>query len=501
MTDQPFDVVEATIDDAHRAFRDGSLTARALVEAYLERIEAIDRGGPHLNAVVAVNPAAAEQAAELDEHLQRTGELVGPLHGIPVLVKDQAETTDVPTTFGSAACAGYEPERDATIVARIKAAGAIVLGKTTMPDFATSWFSYSSVSGTTKNPYALDRDPGGSSSGTGAGIAASLGMVGIGEDTGGSIRLPASFCNLVGVRVTPGLISRTGLSPLVVFQDTAGPMARTVRDAALLLDSMVGYDAADEYTAAYTIAGLPESIADTLDPDALGGARIGVLRNAFGSDEDATARPVNGVIEAAIAALAGAGAEVVDPLTLDGLMDFVIETSLYITHSQHDINGFLAARPAIPYDSLADIVAAGKSHPALDLVEEILGGPAHPEEDPEYFRKLAARERFQRAIVNLMSQHRLDALVYPTIQIVPPTRAELDGGRWTTLTFPTNTLIASQAWLPSVSVPAGFTDEGLPVGMEIVGLPYAEPTVLRLAYAFEQATGHRRAPDAAVEVA
>lgn len=489
-----FELAEATIDDVHVAFRAGRLRASDLVAGYVERIEALDRRGPELGAIAALNPAAAGEAARLDAHLRDTGEFAGPLHGIPVLVKDQAETVDVPTTFGSAACIGYQPERDATVVARIKAAGAIVLAKTTMPDFAAAWFSYSSVTGTARNPYDLGRDPGGSSSGVGAGVAASLGMVGIGEDTGGSIRLPASFCNLVGVRVTPGLISRAGMSPLVIFQDTAGPMARTVRDAALLLDALVGYDPRDEYTAAFAIARLPESTAALLDAGALDGARLGVLRGAFGSDEDPDARPVNAVIEGALGELTGAGAELVDPVTIDGLQDFVAETSLYITHSKHDINGFLASRPGIPYDRLQDIVRDGKSHPALDLIGEIVAGPDHPEDDPEYFRKLAARERFQRAIVNAMARDRLAGLVYPSVQLVPPTREELDSGRWTTLTFPTNTLIASQSWLPSVSVPAGFTDDGLPVGLEIVGLPYAEPEVLRLAHAFEQATHHRRAP-------
>jgi amidase len=490
-----FDVVEATIDDIHEAFRAGTLTARQLVDAYQERIQRIDVDGPALNSVVAINPAATAEADRLDEHFARTGEFAGPLHGIPVLVKDQVESADVDTTFGNAGCLGYRPSEDAHALARMKRAGAILLGKTTMPDFATSWFSFSSVSGTTRNPYALDRDPGGSSSGTGASIAASLATVGIGEDTGGSIRLPASFCNLVGVRVTPGLISRHGMSPLVVFQDTAGPMARTVLDAAKLLEALVGYDADDEYTAAFAVARLPESLSgEALTSSTLSGKRIGVLREAFGSNDDPDAAPVNEVMEAALAALAAGGATLVDPVTIPTLMDYVLETSLYITHSKHDLNAFLASRSAIPYDRLEDIVEAGKTHPGLDLVDEIMGGPTDPADDPDYYRKLASREGFQRAIVNVMAQHDLDAIVYPTIQLVPPTREELDAGRWTTLTFPTNTLIASQAWLPAVSVPAGFTADGLPVGMEIVGLPYAEPDVLGLAYAFEQATQHRAAP-------
>jgi len=202
------------------------------------------RNGPELNSILTVNPRALDEAEELDRSFGRSGEFVGLLHGVPVLVKDQAETAGIRTTFGSVAFEDHVPEEDATVVRRLKEAGAVVLAKTNLPDFATSWFAYSSAGGVTKNPYDLDRDPGGSSGGTGAAVAANLGAVGIGEDTGGSIRLPASFDNLVGVRVTTGLISRNGLSPLVVFQDTAGPMTRTVKDAAILLDALVGYDPA-----------------------------------------------------------------------------------------------------------------------------------------------------------------------------------------------------------------------------------------------------------------
>ncbi len=221
MTDLSTQIEELTIDVMHEMLRSGSLTTRALVEAYLERIEAIDRSGPQLNSIVTVNPAALDEADRLDAAFAASGQFTGPLHGVPVVVKDQAETKDIMTTFGSIAQDGYMPESDATVITKLKEAGAIILAKTSMPDFATSWFGISSKTGTTKNPYVLSHDPGGSSSGSAAAVAANLAMVGVGEDTGGSIRLPASFTNLVGVRVTPGLIGRTGMSPLVTFQDTA----------------------------------------------------------------------------------------------------------------------------------------------------------------------------------------------------------------------------------------------------------------------------------------
>ena len=493
-TEKTFDLEEATIQDVHAAILSGSLTCVELVQRYLDRIAAYDQAGPALNAFVALNEDALKQAAELDTAFQKTGKLKGPLHGIPVAVKDQVETAGIPTSFGSIALKGYVPEKDATIITKMKEAGAIIIGKTTLPDFATSWFGYSSASGETKNPYDLTLDPGGSSAGTGAAISANLSMIGIGEDTGGSIRLPSSFCNLVGVRVTPGLISRNGLSPLVIFQDTAGPMGRTVADTAILLDAVVGYDSADPYTAAYAIAGHKGSYTANLDENGLKGARIGVLTEAFGDDKDPDCAEVNKVMHDAIDSIRSAGAEIVE-VNLPNLGEFIVETSLYITHSRHDINNFLASRPAFSYSSLDKIYEDGKYHKNLDLIDEIMTGPADPADDPEYYRKLAAREAFQRAIVGLIADNRLDGICFPSSQVLPPSREALNGGRWTVLGFPTNTLIASQTWLPSICLPAGFASSGAPVGLEMVVLPYHEPDLFRLGYAFEQATHHRRAPE------
>ncbi|MCL6446109.1 MAG: amidase, partial [Alicyclobacillus sp.] len=250
-----FELMEATVSSIHAAVQSGELTVRKLVQMYLERIEAYDKNGPRINSVVTLNLHALDEADRLDRVYSETGKFVGDLHGIPILVKDQAETKDVTTTFGSVAFKDYVPSTDATVIKRLKQAGAIILGKTNLPDFATAWTGNSSVIGDTLNPYDLTRDPGGSSSGTGAAIAANFAAVGIGEDTGGSIRVPSSFNNIFGLRVTTGLISRTGISPLVHFQDTAGPMGRTVRDVALLLDAMVGYDPDDPFTSVnlYTV--------------------------------------------------------------------------------------------------------------------------------------------------------------------------------------------------------------------------------------------------------
>jgi Asp-tRNA(Asn)/Glu-tRNA(Gln) amidotransferase A subunit family amidase len=491
-----FQLEETTIAAIHAAFRTGELTCTDLVRRYLARIEAYDKTGPTLNSIITVNPRALEEAKAQDEGYARTKSFKGALHGIPVVVKDQAETAGIMTTFGSIAADGYVPAKDATAVGRLRAAGAIILAKTTMPDWATSWFSFSSKSGLTKNPYDLARDPGGSSSGTGAAVAANFGAIGVGEDTGGSIRLPASFNSLVGIKVTPGLISRAGMSPLVVFQDSAGPMCRTVRDVATLLEVMVGFDPEDPYTAAAMIAGNVK-YSEHLDADALKGVTLGVVRGAFGANDDPEAKAVNDVMAQALAALKTAGAKLVD-VEIPNLMDQIIYTSLYINHSKHDIDGFLAKRPQLKFRTTQEIYNQKKYHPNLELFEMIVeGGPADPLADADYWPRYAAREKFQRNVVNIMGRAGASALVFPTVQLPPPTHADIKAKRWTTLTYPTNTLIAAQTWMPAVSLPAGYTKAGLPVGIEMMGLPYREADLLSLAYAFEQATKYRRPPASA----
>lgn len=488
-----FRVEEATIAQARAALLDGRATARSLTEAYLARIAAYDQYGPQLNAVVTTNPRALERADELDLAMRETGGFVGPLHGIPILVKDNIETAAMPTTQGTIGMTGYQPAEDASVIQHLESAGAIILGKTTLPDFATSWWAYSSLSGETRNPYALDRDPGGSSSGSGAAAAANFAMAALGTDCGGSIRVPSSFDNLVGVRSTPGMISRKGAGTLVFFQDTIGPMARTVTDAAIVFDALVGYDPGDTLTAHYLTARAPDTYTDCLDRDGLRGARIGVVRNALGSDDDPFAAPVNALVREAVAAMSEAGAQIVE-IDIPDLPAHVLATSMYVNCSKYEINEFLRARPAAEVRSLQQMFEQRKYHPMLDLIEACVRGPEMPEYDPQYYRRLAAREEFAREVINCMGRDALDTLVFPSVQVVPPSREQLNDRVWTTLTFPTNTLIASQTWMPAITVPAGFSAEGLPVGLEFLGKPYAEPTLFRLAYAFEHATAHRRAP-------
>ncbi len=379
MTNSKFVLEEATIDAVHAAFASGVLTAKGLTSEYLRRIQDIDKSGPTLNSIISINPKALEAAETLDQQHAKTGALFGPLHGVPIVVKDQVETKDVMTTFGSIAQSGYMPNDDATVIKKLKTAGAIILAKTSMPDYATSYFAFCSMIGETKNPYVLAHDPGGSSGGTAAAVAANLALVGLGEDTGGSIRVPASFTNLVGVRVTPGLISRNGMQPLIAFQDTPGPMARTVKDAAILLDAIVGYDPTDEFTAYALIAGHRSSYTEALDANGLKGARLGVVRNAFGPDDRRELAAVNRVIEKGLNAAKSAGATLID-VEIPNLDEHLAETAFYLAHSRYEVNRFLASRPNMPTNSLEKIHAAGKFDLTLDHLINVFGGPEKPED-------------------------------------------------------------------------------------------------------------------------
>jgi Asp-tRNA(Asn)/Glu-tRNA(Gln) amidotransferase A subunit family amidase len=487
-----FDLVEATIDDIHEAMEAGDVTSRELVDGYLERIERYDRNGPELNGIVTVNEAAPERAAELDELRDREG-IVGPLHGIPVLVKDQAETEGLRTTFGSETCTDYVPASDATVVSRLKEAGGIVLAKTNLPDFAAAYFGRSSALGQTKNPYDTSRDPGGSSAGTGSGVAANLGVVGIGEDTGGSIRVPSANCNLFGIRVTTGLISRAGLSPIVPRQDTAGPMARTVTDMARLLDVLVGYDPADEWTSA-TAATDVDSYTDYLNEDGLAGARIGVLRDQFGSDDDPDAAPVNDLVDERLEQFREAGAELVDPVSIANVEERIRDTEVYGYYGTIHLNDFLEQREGIPYDSVREICDAGAYHDSLILLEAIADLDVVPEEELDFWRKSLGQESFRRDIMNTFARDDLDAILFPDVQVLPPKITDL-GETYTTANFPTNTPIGAQSQCPAISVPGGLTDDGCPVGIELLGKPYHEERLVELAYGYEQAVDPRQPPE------
>ena len=486
------DVEELTIARFHEGVREGRMSSRELTRWYLDRIAAHNVDGAAINAVVTVNPSALAEAEARDAAFSASGQLTGPLHGVPVLVKDQAETAGIPTAFGSAAFADYVPEADARVIDLLREAGAVILAKTAMCDFAAGWFSSSSRTGHTLNAYDASRDSGGSSAGTGAGVSVNFGLVGVGEDTGGSIRIPASFNNIYGLRVTTGLISRTSFSPLVHFQDTPGPMARTVDDLATLLEVMVGYDPADEYTAvAATESAVGGYAAAVADAPPLSRWRVGVLETAFGAGEEA--QEVNAVVREAIAAIAAAGSTIIEGLEIDGLPQWISDTSVYVRQSRSDLNRFLGSRKG-PVSSFDELTGSGRFEALNDLIPAIAEGPADIAGDAEVTRLRLNQKHFRRLLRTLFAGADADVIVYPTVQVPAPTHEGLRAGEYTALTFPTNTVIASQAGFPAISIPVGFTPGGLAVGLEVLGTPFTEARLLQFAVALAPLVDARQAP-------
>ena len=491
---QSFRLSEATIDDVHAALMSGQITCRALVQLYLNRIEAYDKDGSELNAVQYVNPRALEEAGELDGVLATSG-LVGPLHCIPVLLKDQVETRDMPTTYGSALFKDFVPERDATIVIRMKKAGAIILVKTNMGEFASRYVG--SAFGLIRNAYDPNRNPSGSSGGTGTGIAANFGMVGIGEDTGGSIRGPAAVSSLVGLRPTVPLVSRYGMMPANPANDTLGPMTRTVKDAAILLGVLAGYDPNDPVTA-HSVGRVPTSYTAGLEQDGLSGARIGVIRESMDPKADPASddyKKVRTVLDKAIADLESLGAVVVDPVAVPNI-ESVNDTYLQDNfETEEAMNAYLAEHPNAPVSTLRDILLSGTVTPwrASGLMN-VVGRSADVQ---GRLHVLLVREELRQGVLSVMADDALDALVYATFDHQPSVIAA------DALTNPdpddayalgNNRYLSPLIGFPALTVPAGFTTDELPVGLELLGRPFTEGRLLELAYAYEQGTHHRRPP-------
>jgi amidase len=487
----PFPVEEASLADIHAAFRNGRVTCRGLVERYLRRIDAYDKNGPGVNAIVTVNPNALAEADALDTRFKAAGP-VGPLHCIPTIVKDNFETVGLQSSNGSLTFEGYVPDTDAFQVARIKAAGAIVLAKSNLAEWAfTPNETLSSIlPGYTKNPYALDRVTAGSSGGTAAAVAASFGAVGLGSDTGNSIRGPSSHQALVGIRSTMGLTSRAGVFPLSLLADIAGPMGRTVADVTAVFQVVVGEDANDPVTAAARGRAVP-AYAGALTRDALRGLRIGVLRQAY--ERDSTDPEIVQVFMRAVEDLTRAGATVVDPAAVDGLE--AIRRAQGMASCQgfkHDLNQFLAARKGrVPVDDLGAVVKGGRFHPTVQRrLEQAEQGPANGPDTPECRAEAAYRDQVRAAVLKTMDALKLDAYVYPTWSNPPRLIGDLNtpGGDNSQFFSPTT------GW-PSVQVPMGYTRGGLlPAGITFFGRPWSEATLLGAAYAYEQATRHRRPP-------
>jgi len=491
-----FDVAEKSIAQLQDAMASGRVTSREITRQYLARIKSIDKAGPKLNSVIEVNPDALKIAAELDRERKEKGPR-GPLHGIPVLIKDNLATHDaMQTTAGSLALVGAKPPREAFVVAKLREAGAVILGKTNISEWANirstrSTSGWSSRGGLSRNPYALDRNTSGSSSGSGAAAAASLAAAAVGTETDGSITSPSSVAGLVGIKPTVGLLSRAGIIPISPSQDTPGPMARSVADAAVLLAAMAGSDARDAATAG--AAAHATDYTKFLDPGALKGARIGVVKAQFAAASDL----VNAQLAKGIDAMRAKGAVIVEVPEVPNMDKYAsTELTVLLYELKASIRDYLAEyAPDSPLKSLEDIVAYNEKHKAKVMPwfgqEHFIAAAAKGGLDaPEYREALAAGRKYSReeGIDKVLEEYKLDALVAPTggpAWLIDFVKGDAEGGGFTSP--------AAVAGYPHITVPAGMV-HGLPCGISFVGTAWSEPRLIALAYAYEQATRARRPP-------
>lgn len=481
-----FTLTEATVSSVQAAFNAGDITCTGLTQLYLNRIAAYDQQGPTINSIIAVNPNALTIANTLDAQYAQSGS-TGSLHCVPVILKDNFDTVDVPTTAGALALKDFYPDSDAFQVQKLREAGALILAKSNLSEFAFNLTSISSLGGTTLNPYDITRNAGGSSGGTGAAIAANFGILGFGTDTGGSIRVPSSFNSLVGIRPTIGLSSRDGIIPLALSQDVGGPMTRTVADAAAALSVVAGYDPNDPVTAG-SIGKVPTSYTSFLDPDGLKGARIGVVRDLFGLNSNPEIAKTNAVINDAISRIGSLGAEVVD-VTIPNLATILSYPSLSRFEFKRDLNNYLADRPVPPSGvrTLDDIIKSGLYLPANEAAYLDRNTITPPDQNLDYQKIIQERPGItQNSLLQALTG--LDALIYPSVASPPNLfTASLASGSANRL--------SPFSGFPAITVPAGFTIEGLPVGLEFLGRAYDESTLIKLAYGFEQGTLFRQAPN------
>jgi amidase len=491
-----FELDEITVHELQEGMQSGKFTARSLAEKYLSRIDAIDRGGPALRSVIETNPDALSIADGLDKERKEKGPR-GPLHGIPILIKDNIDTADgMMTTAGSLALVGAKPLRDSFVAEKLRAAGALILGKTNPSEWANirsshSISGWSGRGGLTRNPYALNRNACGSSSGSGAGISANLAAIAIGTETDGSIMCPSSINGVVGIKPTVGLISRRGIIPISHTQDTAGPMARTVRDAAILLGALTGVDPGDSATLESQGKSLPD-YTHSLDANGLKGARIGVVRKYFGFSPR-----VDKIIEQALDALKQQGATLVDPADIETIGKMGPNERLVLSYElKADLNAYLAGLgPAAPVHTLSEVIAFNervrdKEMPFFGQDQFLAAEAKGPLTTKEYLDALKDNHRMARAegIDAVMDKFKLDALVAPTggaAWITDLVNGDSHGGG--------SSQAAAIAGYPSVTVPAGFIF-GLPVGISFIGRAWSEATLIKLAYSFEQATKVRKPP-------
>jgi amidase len=486
------DFTESGITDLHDRIHRGEITAEQLVDWHLERIATIDQAGPTLNSIIEINPDARDIAKALDEEWQASGPR-GPLHGIPVVLKANIDTADqMYTSAGSLALAEHVPPADAFVVGRLRDAGAVILGKANLSEWANfrstlSSSGWSSVGGQTRNPYDTARTPCGSSSGSAVAVAASLTVVAIGTETDGSVVCPSGINGIVGIKPTLGLVSRSGIIPIAHSQDTAGPMARSVRDAAILLTAMAGADADDPATAN---AEIHHDYAANLAADGLEGKRIGVIRSFYGAGSNPQ---VEAILAASIATMRDLGAEIIDDIEIDTEGLYSAEDEVLLYEFKSDLKAYLEASGA-PLGSLAEAIAWNDAH--ADEVMPIFGQEIFleaegkgPLTETAYLEALESSKRIaRRGLENAVDEHELDALMAPT-----------NGPAWMIdhvngdSFHISSSSLAAVSGHPSISVPAGFVS-GLPIGLSFIGKPWNEKQLIEMAFAFEQATKARRTP-------
>lgn len=481
-----FDLTRAGVADIQEAVDAGALTYEALVRMYLRRIEAYDRNGPKLNAVLEIHPRAVEIARELDEERRRSGRR-SPLHGIPVAVKDTVDVRDIPSAGGNVLLAGTFPEHDATVVRKLREAGAIIFFKANLDEFNLAAKGLSSLGGQVLNPYDLTRNPGGSSAGPGVSVTAAFATLAIATETGASIRSPASNSGIVGIAPSQGLVSRAGVIAISYTQDRVGAHAKSVADAAMMLGAMRGFDAEDLFTWESLGKLSPEPYSDALADDGLVGARIGVFRDLFREGEEF--EEVNGLIDEQIALIRDSGAVIVDGLRTDmDLVGFFPQTRASVYEFEAAFDAYLKRRgPDTPVDSLEELAATGSFLEGLQRSFDLTMGVESLDFDPRYLSRLRNREMLRKLVVDLMDRHDVEALVHPYKSLGPPPIGENDRG-------PRDNPVSAVTGLPAIVVPAGVNREGHPVSIEFLGRPFSERVLIGIAHAYERKSRKRVAP-------
>jgi Asp-tRNA(Asn)/Glu-tRNA(Gln) amidotransferase A subunit family amidase len=487
----PFNVIEATIDDIHSAYRSGRLTCRQLVQMYLERIDAFDQKGPGINAIITLNTDALKEADRLDAAYKASGPL-GPLHGIPVIIKDQADVRGMPTTLGSVLFKDYYPDRDSFVAERLKKAGAIILGKSTLGELGGG-DTHGSLFGSTRNPYDLERTVGGSSGGSAAAVSANYSTAAVGQEGLASIRRPSTWNCIVGMRPSAGLVSRSGVygSWPEVF-GSLGPMARTVKDLSILLDAMVGYDPEDPLTAR-GVGHTSGSFTQFLHTDGLKGARLGVLREPIGlhSEPDSEDfKKVNEVFDAAVAELKAAGAEIVDPIVIPKIKELLAKRSGAPGETDRSFQNYFGRSANPPFKSREEVIASPQ------FAKVVKHSQARFERNPDagkHYESLRAQDELMTNFLKVMADHKLDAIVHKPVEHQPtlirdgvnPPFVDQKGAPHL------NTFLV---FVPTITVPVRFTRDNLPAGLCFIGRPYDDGNLIKFAFAYEQATHHRRPP-------